>query len=57
MCIKSTPEAHRVPVNMSDRDINVIEAIRQKRPEYPSRKAVIIAAIYRMAEAEGVSTV
>lgn len=41
---------------MTDRDISVIEAIKQKRPEYQSRKAVIIAAIYRMAEAEGVPT-
>lgn len=54
MCPKSTPKAHRVPVRMTDKQVQLLELIRVKRPELQSRTAVIIAALYQLAKSEGV---
>jgi len=54
MCPKCTPKTHRFHVLMTDQQVNLIELIRERRPEYQNKTAVIIAALYQLAKSEGV---
>jgi len=54
MCPKCTPKPHRFHVRMTDQQVNLIELIREQRPEYQNKTAVIIAALYNLAKSEGV---
>jgi hypothetical protein len=54
MPITGTQKTHRVPVMMSDKQFDIIARIRKANPQYHTNTDVVIAAVVRLAQAEGV---
>ena len=54
MPITGTQKTHRVPVLMSDQQFDIMARIRKANPQYHTNTDVVIAAVVKLAQEEGV---
>lgn len=54
MPTRGTQKTRRIAMRLTEHQFGLLGQIREKNPEFDSNSAVIVAAVVRMARAEGV---